>query len=190
MDTSNSNVSNEESIATDRLDNGSKEVTILGDSRVKFTDRSFCAVDSENRLRICLPGAKMKDIAEHLDDTIKGTEHGSTIIIHGGVNDIGDGRSEELMREFSNIVTRLSKSGRRAIVTGILPKIGAGDAWSSRAIGINDRVKGLCERGNVVFLDYWDMFWDRQDLYSLDGIHLSRKGVEVLGRLYEDCLEN
>ena len=109
--------------------------------------------------------------------------------MHGGVNDIGNTHSEELIDTYRTVITKLVKSGRKGLVTSILPKIGAGTEWSSRAIAINERVRKLCKKNNIEFLDYWDNFWDRRDLYSMDGYHLSRNGVLLLSELYEKELQ-
>ena len=111
---------------------------------------------------------------------------GRTVIFHGGVNDIDHTGSEELMGNYRNLMQVMSKSGCRGVVTGILPKFGAGMAWSSKAIGINNRVKSLCESYGITFIDCWDKFWGQKDLFAFDRIHLSRKGVKLLSDLYEN----
>ena len=164
---------------------GEPEVIIYGDSRIRFMDRAFCERNRDKRMRVCLPGAKLKDLSGGLDGVMKGCSPNSVLILHGGVNDVGTTLSEELIDTYKMVIANLVKSGRKGIITGILPKIGAGVEWSSRAIGINERVKRLCKESNIRFVDYWDAFWDKRELFSIDGYHLSRKGVLLLSDLYE-----
>ena len=57
--------------------------------------------------------------------------------------------------------------------------------WLSRAIGVNERVRVLCREVGVSFVDEWDRFFGRGELYVRDGVYLSRKGVDV----FRECLE-
>ena len=57
--------------------------------------------------------------------------------------------------------------------------------WLSRAIGVNEQLKGVCKDIGVSFVDDWDRVFGRRELYARDGVHLSRKGVDVLS----ECLE-
>ena len=165
------------------------EVMIYGDSRIRFMDRAFCERKRDSRMRVCLPGAKLKDLSVNFDDVVEGSNRRSVLILHGGVNDVGNTLSEELIDTYRTVISKLVKSGRKGIITGILPKFGAGIEWSSRAIGINERVKRLCKESNIRFLDYWAYFWGKRELYSIDGYHLSRQGVLLLSELYEKELQ-
>ena len=161
------------------------EIMIYGDSRTRFLDRAFCEKNREKRMRVCLPGAKLKDLSDRLDDVIRGSRPDSVVIVHGGVNDVGNTLSEELFGTYKTMVAKLVKSRRKCIITGILPKYRAGLEWSSRALGMNERVRKLCKENNIQFLDYWGRFWDKKELYSMDGYHFSRSGVLMLSELYE-----
>ena len=175
------------------------EVIIYGDYRIKFMDRAFCEQNRDSRMRVCLLGAKIKDLSDNFDDVVKGSSPRSVLILHGGVNDVGNTLSEELIDTYRTVIAKLIKSGRKeshlsetkrkGIITGILPKFGAGTEWSSRAIGINERVKRLCKESNMRFLDYWGNFWGKRGLYSINGYHLSRTGVLLLSDLYEKELQ-
>ena len=70
-------------------------------------------------------------------------------------------------------------------MSGILPRVNASREWLSRAIGVNEQLKGVCKDIGVSFVDDWDRVFGRRELYMRDGVHLSRKGVDVLS----ECLE-
>ena len=43
----------------------------------------------------------------------------------------------------------------------------------------------MCREVGVSFVDEWDRFFGRENLYVRVGVHLSRKGVDV----FRECLE-
>ena len=73
------------------------------------------------------------------------------------------------------------------MISGILPRLGASQEWESRALCVNDRVRKLCSSENIRFLDLWSEFQNR-DLFAVDGVRLSRKGVELFSASLETCL--
>ena len=164
---------------------GSQEVLILGDSRVRYLDRTFCEADRGKRMTCCLPGAGVQDVVKRVRGVVKGTGKEALVVVHVGVNDIGRVGSEELFIRYKDLLRELKESGRRCIVSGVLPRQRVGSLWHSHALGLNDRIKKLCKEGGVGFIDEWDRFYGRQELYAMDGVHFSRKGVQELS----ECLE-
>lgn len=57
--------------------------------------------------------------------------------------------------------------------------------FQARAIGGNERVKGVCKEGGGSFMDEWDRLLGRREVYAWDGVHLSRRGIDGLS----ECLE-
>lgn len=166
---------------TEKKKNGT---VIIGDSRIKYLDS---ALSGRDVWTASFPGATIQDITDRVEEVARGCER---IITHVGVNNINPHHtSEETQKEYNVLVDSLAKHPAEAIVTGILPKRGAGGQWLSRAISANERVSVLCRERGVKFVDFWEMFWGRDDLYAIDGVHLSRKGVSVLKALYEEVLQ-
>ena len=167
-----------------RLDR-SQEVLVVGDSRIRYLDRTFCEADRKGRMSCCLPGAGVKDVADRFSRIVKGTGEEALVVVHVGVNDVRKVRSEELVARYRELLRKVKESGRRCIVSGVLPRQKVGGLWLSQAIGLNDRLRTLCGEYEVGFMDEWDRFFGRQELYARDGIHFSRKGVQELS----ECLE-
>ena len=46
-------------------------------------DRAFCERNRNKRMRVYLPGAKLKDLADRFDDVIRDSSPNSVVIIHG-----------------------------------------------------------------------------------------------------------
>ena len=165
------------------------EVIVVGSSRVRYLDRAFCERNPDKRLRICYPGARVRDVADRLDDVLAGSSEGCIVIVHVGVNDVGDGRSVETVEQYRRLLQRLVWQRCRGVVTGILPKLRAGQVWLSRALGINGHIRDMCEEFGFMYLDMWDSFMGKEDMYALDGIHLSRKGVKEVATVYEEVVQ-
>ena len=134
---------------------------------------------------MCMPGAGVKAVSEEVQKRVGGMEREGVVVLHVGGNDVRAGGSEELVARFREMLGKIRESGRRCVVSGILPRVYVSREWLSRTIGVNDRVKGMCKDVGVSFVDVWDRFYGRRDLYARDGVHLSRKGVDVLS----GCLE-
>ena len=45
-----------------------------------------------------------------------------------------------------------------------------------------------CKENGIGFIDTWDTFSGRRNLFARDGIHLSRSGVTVLARLVDQAV--
>ena len=51
-------------------------------------------------------------------------------------------------------------------------------------MAINGMMKRLCKEEDVGYVDLWDSFVGKEDMYVIDGLHLSGTGAAVLPR---DC---
>ena len=76
----------------------------------------------------------------------------------------------------------------RAVVIGVLPRLRASGHMLSKVIGINERLQDLCIPEGVQFVDPYDIFYGRHDLYQLDGVHLNDAGQTELGNLVNQVL--
>ena len=70
------------------------------------------------------------------------------------------------------------------ILSGILPVFGNRiDGYrNSKRMTINGMVKWLCKEEDVGYVDLWDSFVGKEEMYVRDGMHLSRKGLPFLPR--------
>ena len=101
---------------------GSQEVLVLGNSRVKYLDETFCEADRARRMTCCLSGAGVQDVVERYKRVVEGTGKEALVVVHVGVKDVGSLRSEELVDRYRELLREIKKSGRRCIVSGVLPK--------------------------------------------------------------------
>ena len=47
-------------------------------------------------------------------------------------------------------------------------------------MAVNGMVERLCKEEDVGYVDVWDSFVGREDMYGRDGLHLSGKGQQFL----------
>ena len=66
-------------------------------------------------------------------------------------------------------------------ISGILPVFGnrIQGYRNSKRMAVNGMVERLCKEEDVGYVDLWDSFVGREDMYGRDGLHLSGKGVAV-----------
>ena len=161
------------------------KVVVVGDSQVRYLDRVFCDRDRKNRISVCLPGAGIGDVGDRVGRCLAGEGVKPIVCLSAGGNDIGRVRSEELYRKCQETLGRVRDLGGVPVMCGVLPRMGAGVRWLSYAIALNCRLAEHCKKNGWAFIDHWDLFFGKHELYTRDGIHLSKAGVEV----FADTLE-
>ena len=67
------------------------------------------------------------------------------------------------------------------IISGILPVFGnrIQGYRNSKRMAVNGMVERLCKEEDVGYVDLWDSFVGREDMYGRYGLHLSGKGSAV-----------
>ena len=172
---------------------GVREAVVIGSSIVRKTDRVFCGEDRAHRVRVCLPGAKIRDVEERLEAVVGSSGVRPRVIVQVGTNDLsersklgGQIGTEEMVDRYRKLVGRLAQLDCDALVMGILPRYRM-SAWeASRICGINMRLGGLCRQWGVAFRDVWGDFVGRREMFSWDGLHPSQKGGNHLGEVYSE----
>ena len=169
------------------------EYCILGDSIVKHFKKT--TKRRKQRNIYSSPGAGMKRLTEHIEN---GQLDGRMVVLQGGGNDIEKTNTETLMKLFEDAIKKVRERGKMCVVSGILPRHNESHYWSSKAIGINDRVQKYCSKmDGVMFIDNWDRFYHNQKFYTRDGVHLNYLGTDILSsiidrevELYSNFLKN
>ena len=74
------------------------------------------------------------------------------------------------------------------ILSGILPVFGnrIRGYRNSKRMAVNGMVKQLCKEDEVGYVNLWDSFVGKEEMYARDGLHLSGRGLPFLPR---DCQE-
>ena len=128
----------------------------------------------------CLPGAKVSDIRTALPPLIRDHPQASSIIIHAGSNDIGLQQSERLKDDFRALISSVLAADRTCIISGPFPSPCYGDGKFSSIRGLHIWLKGYCCLLRIPFIDNFNTFWRRFDLFARDGLHPNWSGAQLL----------
>ena len=138
----------------------------VGDSIVRKTD---------SRLN------KGEDVTARVEK-IMGRGKGGTILVHIGTNNADKEGTTAIVDKYSKLLKK-TKEARvgQIILSGILPVFGNRiDGYrNSKRMAINGMVKRLCKEEDVGYVDLWDSFVGKEEMYLRDGLHLSGKGAAV-----------
>ena len=107
---------------------------------------------------------------------------GGTILVHIGTNNADKEGTTAIVDKYRKLLKK-TKEARvgQIILSGILPVFGNRiDGYrNSKRMAINGMVKRLCKEEDVGYVDLWDSFVGKEEMYLRDGLHLSGKGAAV-----------
>ena len=127
----------------------------------------------------------MQDVSDRWERMVAGSGQDSVVVVHVGTNDMERARPVDLVNRYRALLKKMRESGRKCVLSGILPRVGSSAEWDARALRMNSEVQDMCEEAGVLFMDGWDMFYGRRELFARDGLHLSRRGMESFSDLLE-----
>ena len=163
----------------------SPELVVIGDSQVRHLGGNL---GRKSRVA-CFPGAGVvsREGKVGLEQSLPKIpfDSSSSVVINIGGNDIERVGSEEIYKAYERVLRDVDRRASNVLVVGILPRPSRAAYWSSVAIGLNVRISALCYRLGLRFVDVWDSFQGRGDLYAFDGVHLNFKGYRVFGRVVD-----
>ena len=132
-------------------------------------------VNRGNDITVCLPGAKIEDVAEKA-----GQVTGGAVVVHVGTNSTEKEDTSAIVGKYRRLVKTLKEARIGQIVLlGILPVMGGrGEEYRNcRRMSTNTQVQKVCMEEGVHFVDMWLNFVGRYDFF----INLTGKGAAVLG---------
>ena len=150
----------------------------VGDSIVRKTDTILSRGED---VVVCLPGARIEHVTERVEQ-IMGRGYGGSILVHVGTNNTDKEGRTAIVDKYRKL-RKKTKEARveQIILSGILPVFGNRiDGYrNSKRMAINGIVKRLCKEEDVGYVDLWDSFVGKEEMYGRDGLHLSGKGAAV-----------
>lgn len=161
-----------------------RNAVVIGDSIVRGTDKRFCEPDKDTRMVCCLPGARVRDVSDRVQSILRREGEQPEVLVHVGTNDMDRKREEVLKKDYWELGRKLKSRTSRVIISGLLPELRANDGKNSRIKQMNVWLSNWCRGQGFKFLDHWDLFWGRYDLYKNDGLHLNSKGTNILAGLF------
>ncbi|XP_053540524.1 uncharacterized protein LOC128634260 [Ictalurus punctatus] len=130
----------------------------------------------------CFSGARVLDVVAQISGILKKDERIGAVVLHMGTNDIRLRQTEVRKRDFSSLIKTLRGRSPTAkiIVSGPLPTYRRGAEKFSRLLALNDWLVSWCNEQNLVFVNNWNLFWERPRLFRPDGLHPSSLVAELL----------
>ncbi len=102
-------------------------------------------------------------------EKIMGRGKGGTILVHVGTNNAAkEGTTAIIVEKYRNLLkkTQQARVGQ-IILSGILPVFGSRSQGyrNSRRMAVNGMVQQLCREEEMGFVDLWDSFVGREEMY-------------------------
>jgi lysophospholipase L1-like esterase len=155
------------------------DAVIIGTSMV----RHVRATSGKGKVRShCFPGARVLDIAAQVPEILTGDERVGAVVLHAGGSDVRLRQTEVLKRDYMSLIETVRTTAPEAtiIVSGPLPTYRQGQERFSRLFALNEWLMSLCNEQKLLFVNNWNLFWERPRLYRADGLHPSKIGAAVL----------
>ena len=170
------------------LKQDSDDYTIIGSSIIKhFKKNKYRGKNRVERQIHSYSGGGIDEVIYHLENYEMLAD---TVVIHTGGNDILKKNSEELKKKFKIAIENIRSRGKKCVISSILPRNNQSNLWYSKAIGINEYLKNLCQETNsTFFVDTWFDFYNSNKFLSRDGVHLSRAGVSFLSNRLDQAVQ-
>ena len=157
----------------------------VGDSIVRKTDSRL---NKGEDVVVCLPGAMIEHVTARIEhvmervEQIMGRGYGGSILVHVGTNNADKEGTTAIVEKYKNLLkkTKQARVGQ-IILSGILPVFGnrIQGYRNSKQMAVNGMVKRLCKEEELGYVDLWDSFVGKEEMYMRDGLHLSGKGAAV-----------
>ncbi len=151
---------------------------IVGDSIVRHVRATL----AEGKVHThCFLGARILNVSAQIPAVLKGDESVGLVVLHAGVNDTKLWQTETLKKDFRSLIeTRSTSPATTIIVSGPLPTYRRGHERFSRLFALNEWLLSWCKDQKLLFVNNWNLFWERPRVYRADGLHPSRVGAELL----------
>ena len=156
---------------------GSSVLKGLSPRRLSDSVGHQCCIDT-------LRGATISEIAERVPAVLNAAPFVQSVVLLSGGNDIGKKPTRQIIQEYQEILDSFRlHPGVKPVVCSVLPRTNPQN-FNSHLREANHMLKQMCQQRHCEFLDLSSSFplSSCGNLLSEDGIHLSRSGVEKLGR--------
>ena len=150
----------------------------VGDYIVRKTDTRL---SNGKDVVVCYPGARIEHVTERVERLWEVEMEGPYWYTSGRTMKDKEGTTA-IVEKYRNLLKKTKKARvGEIILSGILPVFGnrIHGYRSSKRMAVNGVVKRLCKEAEVVYVDLWDSFVGKEDMYARDGLHLSGRGAAV-----------
>ena len=131
---------------------------------------------------VCLPGERIEHVTERVEKIMG---NGGSILVHIGTNNTDKEGTTAIVDKYRNLLKKMKKArAGQIILSGVLPVFGdrIHGYRNAKRMAVNGMVKRLCKEEEVGYVDLWDSFVGKEEMYARNGLHLSGKGAAVFAK--------
>lgn len=141
-------------------------------------------------------GSQAIDLLGYTDDLILRFKP-KKVFIYEGDNDISSKKKpKEILKTFSEIITKIKESDKATKIVLISPKPSIARWELQRKYKrLNRKLKRLCDKTeNIDYANVWDIMFDaknnlKTELFISDGLHMNGDGYELWHRIIKNYME-
>ena len=121
---------------------------------MKGTEALICRPDPVAREVCCLPGARIREVAERLPALVNATDYYPLLVIHVGARDIESSSLRSIKKDYRALGEMVRGSGAQIVFSTILQDTGE-ELPKARRIGqVNKWLKGWCHSQGIGCLEH------------------------------------
>ena len=157
-------------------------VLVVGDSMARGIG---CCLERDSGLfsKLVYGGAKIEDIEQRLE--VVGDKPGSHVVIVVGTNNLKREGSETILKRYESLMDKMQKRRYRKVTfVEVMKRTDVGNFLNSRRLGLNMRLKRLCDSNGFGFVETGVL---GEDL-GADGVHLNNTSQDKVARvIFQHC---
>uniref|UniRef100_A0A3B5B1B8 SGNH hydrolase-type esterase domain-containing protein n=1 Tax=Stegastes partitus TaxID=144197 RepID=A0A3B5B1B8_9TELE len=96
------------------------------------------------------------------------------VVIHVGMNDTARRQSERTKKDFMDLFALLESCGKSVFISGPISTLPHSAERFSRLLSLNTWLHHTCAAHHLLFIDNFNLFWNRPQFYRPDGLDPSR----------------
>lgn len=173
-------LSSQYNMQRENYESHSRTVSTIKATTLVLGDGALSSLNQNKMITSSYPSATVNDITNVLPKELAKNKGVTRLIVHVGAVDIRNGQSEILKQDFNKLFECLDKVAIPTFISGPLPNIDRRINKFSRLLQLNTWLSEVCEPRGLHFIDNFNIFWQRDDLFKGKGPHLNRGGVRRL----------
>ena len=137
-----------------------------------------------------MPGAGIDDVTDMMDKVSEKATIESIFVILVGTNNVRKTRSKDLLDKYRKLIQQSKTKSSNIMISDMLPKITASNLFYIKAFSLNNRLRNLSKDHGVEFVNMWNDFYNRTDLFHNRDLHLSTVWAARFGRLISEAVRS
>ena len=148
----------------------------------------ICRPDPSHRAVCCLPGARVRDVAQKLPGLVRPSDYYPLLVMRVGGDEIAE-RSPKAIKRDSRALGRLVEGSGAQVVFSSVPSVTGNSTERGRnAHLVNRWLRDWCQRSNFGFFGHGEVY-TAPGLLAAGASQLSQRGKRILGHELAGLIE-